>query len=107
MIEVIHGSQNVYADLGFPDAEEMFVKAKLVTKIRQIIKDRGWTQKQAGTVLGMPQPKLSKMLNGQFRGTSEAKMLECLARLGRDVQIVVGPERDSTEAGHVNVIFAA
>jgi len=107
MTDIIHGSRNVYADLEFPDANEMFVKAKLVTKIRQILKERGWTQKQAGQVLGMPQPKLSKMLSGEFRGISEAKMLECLARLGRDVQIVVGPETNRTEAGHVDVVFSA
>ncbi|AIC13648.1 XRE family transcriptional regulator [Xylella fastidiosa] len=38
---------------------------------------------EAADVLGMRQSKLSKMLRGQFRGISEAKMLECLARLGR------------------------
>lgn len=107
MSEFVHGSTNVYADLDFPDAEEMLVKAQLVTKIRQIIKDRGWTQKYAGQVVGLPQPKLSKMLSGEFRGISEAKMLECLARLGRDVQIVVGPEQDRDAVGHVVVVFAA
>jgi hypothetical protein len=50
--------------------------------------------------------KLSKMLRGQFRGISEAKMLDCLARLGRDVQIVVGPARRTSSAGRVAVIFA-
>ncbi len=55
----------------------------------------------------MTQPKLSKMLRGQFRGVSEAKMLECLAKLGRDVQIVVGPARRSAAAGRVEVVFAA
>jgi len=107
MTNVIHGSKNVYADMEFSDTEEMLVKAKLVTKIRQIIKDRGWTQKQAGKVLGMPQPKLSRMFAGEFCGISEAKMLDCLARLGRDVQIVIGPETNRPDAGHVDVVFAA
>jgi predicted XRE-type DNA-binding protein len=43
-------------------------------------------------VLGLTQPKLSKMLRGQFRGISEMKMMDCLIRLGRPVRIVVGPE---------------
>jgi hypothetical protein len=34
-------------------------------------------------------------------------MLELLARLGRNVQIVVGPPRRSTKAGRVEVVFAA
>ena len=55
----------------------------------------------------MTQPKLSKLLRGQFRGLSEVKMMECLARLGRDVQIVVGPARQADTGGRVEVVFAA
>ncbi len=106
MIEIEKGSGNVYADLGMADADEMLVKAQLATKIGEIIKRRGWTQQQAADVLGMTQPKLSKMLRGQFRGVSEAKMLDCLARLGRRVQIVVGPARRTSKGGRVEVVFA-
>jgi predicted XRE-type DNA-binding protein len=108
MIEIRKSSSdNVYADIGLPDAEEMLVKAQLVTKIREIIKARGWTQQQAADVLGLTQPKLSKMLSGQFRGISETKMMECITRLGRDVQIVVSPARHPPETvGHIAVVFA-
>ena len=77
-------SGNVYADLGLPDAEEMLVKARLATKISEIIKHRRLTQQQASEILGMPQSKISNMLRGNFRGISEAKMLECLNLPGRD-----------------------
>lgn len=107
MIEIEEGSGNVYADLGMADADEMIVKAQLAAKIGEIIKSRKWSQQQAADVLGMTQPKLSKMLRGQFRGISEAKMLDCLTRLGRDVQIVVGPARRAPSAGHLAVVFAA
>ena len=88
-------SKNVYEQLGFPDAEEMLVKAQLVVKIAEILKERGWSQQQAAKVLGLTQPKLSKMLRGQFRGISEIKMMDCLVRLGRAVKIVVGPEGEA------------
>ncbi|MGD0630120.1 MAG: helix-turn-helix transcriptional regulator [Terracidiphilus sp.] len=90
-------STNVYAQLGFPDAEEMLVKAQLVQKIAEILCARGWNQQQAAKVLGLTQPKLSKMLRGQFRGISEIKMMDCLIRLGRAVKIVVGPETEAAE----------
>jgi predicted XRE-type DNA-binding protein len=106
MIEIEEGSSNVYADLGVADADEMLVKAQLATKIGEIIKGRKWSQQQAADVLGIPQSKLSKMLRGQFRGVSEAKMLDCLARLGRDVQIVVSPARRAASVGHVAVVFS-
>jgi predicted XRE-type DNA-binding protein len=107
MIAFEESTGNVYADLGHEDVDEILVKAQLATKIGEIIKARKWTRQEASVVLGLTQPKLSKMLRGQFRGISEAKMVDCLARLGRDVQIVVGPARRSVTAGRVAVVFAA
>lgn len=106
MIEIEETTGSVYAALGMEDAEEMLVKAQLATKIGEIIKRRKWSQQQAADVLGIPQSKLSKMLRGQFRGISEAKMLDCLTRLGRDVQIVIGPARRAASVGRVAVVFA-
>ena len=93
----VEEGMNAYADLGFKDADEMLVKAQLVVKIAEILRQRGWSQQQAAKVLGMTQPKLSKMLRGQFRGISEMKMMDCLLRLGRTVKIVVGPATKSAE----------
>jgi predicted XRE-type DNA-binding protein len=105
-VEFDVGSGNVYADLDFPDADEMLVKAQLATKIGEIIKAHRWNQQKAAEVVGLTQPKLSSLLRGQFRGISEAKMLDCLARLGRDVRIVVGPARRDATAGRVAVVFS-
>ena len=99
-------SGNVYADLGLPDAEEMFVKSQLAYKITEIIQTKGWTQQEASRRSGMPQSKLSLLLRGQFRSISEAKMMECLTRLGRPVQMVVGPESRKKIVGPVEVVFA-
>jgi predicted XRE-type DNA-binding protein len=106
MSKIEKGSMNVFADLGVADAEEMLVKAQLAAKIAEIIKLRNLTQTQAASLLGMTQPKLSNMLRGRFRGISEAKMLECMTLLGRDVQIVVKPVSRSRKTGHVSVLFA-
>ena len=88
-IAIEEGSGNPYADLGRPDADDMLVKAGLAHEIAQIIKSRHLTQQRAAELLGMPQPKLSDLLRGKFRGISQAKMIECLNRLGCDVDIVV------------------
>jgi predicted XRE-type DNA-binding protein len=106
MIEIEEGSGNVYQDLGLPNASEMQVKSQLATKIGEIIKARHLTQIQASEILGLSQPKLSEMLRGKFRGISEAKMMECLSRLGRDVQIVVRPAPRSRKEGRIEVVFA-
>jgi len=106
MKKIEKGSGNVYADLGMANSEEMLVKAQLSMKIGEIIKHRKMTQIEAARVLGMPQPKLSNMLRGQFRGISETKMLECLTKLGRDVQIVVKTPTKARKIGAVSVRFA-
>lgn len=92
MDEVMEGTGNVYADIGMPDAETMLVKAQLATAIADSIAMRKLTQQRAAEILGMTQSKLSNLLNGRFRGISEAKMMDCLARLGRDVRIIIGQE---------------
>ena len=102
--EIEEGSTNVYADLGRPDADAMLVKAQLASRIGDIIKRRRLTQATAAEITGLPQPKLSGLLRGQFRGVSEVKMLTCLTRLGRDVRIVVGPARRRAGAGRIEVM---
>ena len=97
---------NVYADLGYADADEMLIKAQLVAKIAEIIKRKGITQTQAAALLEMPQPKLSNLLSGRFRGLSERRLMDCLTKLGRDVQIVVKAAPRSRGNGRLSIVFA-
>ena len=106
MIEIEESTGNVYQDLGYEAAEEMLIKAQLASKISEIIKSRKLSQQQAAIILGIPQPKLSNLLRGQFRGISEQKMFDCLTKLGRDVKIVVSPEKPTVSVGHIAVEFA-
>ncbi len=98
-------TKTAYHELGFRDADAMALKAQLVVKIAEILRERGWTQQRAAKILGLTQPKLSKMLRGEFRGISEIKMMDCLVRLGRGVKIVVGPE-DEKAKNRVEVVAA-
>ena len=104
--EIHEGSENVYRDLGLADAEDMLVKAQLVSKIREIIRSKGLTQVEAARILGLPQPKLSGILRGQFRGVSERKLIDCLTRLGRDVEIVVRDAPRRRTSGKLTVVIA-
>jgi predicted XRE-type DNA-binding protein len=87
-IAIDQGSSNPYADLGYPGADEMLAKARLAHEIGEIICSRHLTQQRAAELLGIPQSKLSEMLRGKFRRISQAEMIECLNRLGRDVDIM-------------------
>jgi len=98
------GSDNVYADLGYADAAEMQRKSQLAGEIARAIKARHLTQAGAAVLLGIDQSKVSRITRGQFRGVSEAKLLELMAKLGRDVKIIVGPVR--RRAGKIELQFA-
>ena len=89
----IDGSTNVYADLGYADAAEMQRKSQLAAEITRVIKARRLTQDGAAALLGIDQSEVLRITKGQFRGVSEAKLLELVARLGHDVKPVVGPVR--------------
>jgi predicted XRE-type DNA-binding protein len=102
---VQRSSGNVYADLGYVDSEDMLLKAQIVGKIAEIIDQRRLTQEQAAKILRLTQPKISRLLRGQFRGVSERRLLRCLTRLGRDVQIVVKPAARRAQ-GRLSVRFA-
>jgi predicted XRE-type DNA-binding protein len=105
-IVIEKGSGNVYADLGYPDREDMLIKAQLVTKIAEIIQQRRLTQAQAAKLLRLTQPKISRLLRGEFRGISERRLLQCLTRLGRDVQIIVKQTPQQRTEGRLTVRFA-
>ena len=95
--------KSVYEDLKYANADEMLIKARLVTEIADQLKLRRLTQAEASELLGFSQPKLSNLLRGQFRGVSEKKLMECLTRLGRDIEIVVRPAPRSRREGKITV----
>jgi predicted XRE-type DNA-binding protein len=93
IIAIEEGSSNVYADLSCADASDMQRKTLIAGEIARSFKARRLTQEDAATLQGIEQSKVSRITRGQFRGVSEAKLLELLARLGNDVKIAVGPVR--------------
>lgn len=102
-IEVQRGSGNVYADLGLPDAEKLKIKTGLVIEIRKAMRSLGLTQQEAAKRMGITQPKVSDMMRGDFANLSERKLMDCLTRLGYDIEISVRPA--NAAVGHL--VFAA
>src|SRR5665811_429619 len=92
-IEVQRSSGNVYADLGLPDAERLKIKTGLVVEIRKSMRRLGLTQQQAAKRMGITQPKVSDMMRGDFSNLSERKLMDCLTRLGYDIEITVRPAK--------------
>ncbi len=103
-IEVEESSGNVFADLGLPDAEALNVKAGLIFQITRAIRHLGLTQGAAAQRMGLTQPKVSNLLRGDFANVSERKLMDCLNRLGYDIEIRMKPA--AGRAGRLTVAIA-
>ncbi|MGL4231078.1 MAG: helix-turn-helix domain-containing protein [Casimicrobium sp.] len=100
-VEVTSSSGNVFADLGLPDAEKLKIKTALVVEIRKAMRALGLTQQAAAKRMGIPQPKVSGMMRGGFTNLSERKLMDCLNRLGYDIEIQV--KRAAAPVGHLTL----
>ena len=103
-VEVQRSSGNVFADLGLPDADKLKIKSGLVIEIRKAMRRLGLTQQEAAKRMGITQPKVSDMMRGDFSNLSERKLMDCLNRLGYDIEIKVKPA--SKPVGHLSLAVA-
>jgi predicted XRE-type DNA-binding protein len=94
MEKVTRGSANVFADLGYADAEERQTKTRLAIEINGLIKGRKLKQAEAGEILGVPQPKVSALANYRLDGFSVERLMAFLTALNQDVEIIIRPRRD-------------
>ena len=95
----IQGTDNVLADLGFDDAEELSAKAVLAVKLNELIDERGLSQTEAAQITGMTQPKVSHVRCYKLQNISLERLMQALVSLDQQVEIVVRPARCSRAAG--------
>lgn len=98
-----HSSGNVFADLGFENAEELKFKTQLIFRIRSAIEARKMTQKEAAKLVGVDASRLSKMLRGEFDSFSTDKLFDVLGKLGRRIEVRVLDDVEESQAGLVLV----
>lgn len=101
-IDIEHGTGNVFADLGLLDAVDRQTKTRLALELNEIVKARKLRQVAAAKLLGIPQSKVSALVNYRLDGFSVERLMGFLTLLNRDVEIVIRPSRDDQE-GHVSV----
>lgn len=103
-VEVEVGSGNVFADLSLPSADKLQIKSGLTIEIARAIRERGFTQAEAAERMGLTQPKVSSLLRGEFSNFSERKLMDCLSRLGYDIEIRM--RKTSGSVGHLMLVHA-
>jgi len=87
------GSNNIFRDLGFneAEAEEAVAKSELISAIGATIKRRRLTQMEAARLCETDQPTLSKVLRGRMESVTIDRLAAWLKALGRTIEIRVRP----------------
>ena len=85
----IQGSGNVFVDLGFDPAEAkiLALRAAVMIRIEQYLKEQGWTQAEAAKRLGITQPRVSRLIKGRWQDFSLDMLLTLAARAGLEPEL--------------------
>jgi len=100
---ITRGSDNLFADLGFPDAEERQTRLWLAYSINQALAGRGLTQAASAALLGITQPKVSALQRYKLEGFSLERLMGFLTSLDLDIEIVIRKKRRSHPTGQIRV----
>lgn len=93
-VTFLEGTDNIYRDLGFPEAEavSLLARAKLMMTIEKTIKEKSLTQSEAAKLLGVSQPRLSDLYNGKLEKFTIDMLVKWLSKLGKQVTINVADQ---------------
>ena len=104
---ITRGSGNVFKDIGLPDPEAALVRSRIMSRVTEIIKKQGLTQKEAGKILGLKQGRISELMNGKLSLFSLEHLYKLLNALERDVEIIIKPKTKYESRATTSVLFAA
>ncbi len=102
-IEFEMSSGNVFADLGFDNAEEMLLKSELVRQINSTIKGRELNSAQAKSLLNIDDAMLSNLSRGRLTELTLENLFRYLNMLGRDLEVVLKPLSTPSTQGKLKV----
>ena len=103
---ITRGTTNVFADLGFADAEERQTKLRLAHAINTILEKKRLLQADAAKVLGINQPKVSALARYKLDGFSVERLMLFLTALDRDVEIVIKKKGSVRKPARITVVAA-
>jgi predicted XRE-type DNA-binding protein len=103
---IVRSSGNVFADLGFADADERQTKVRLAVAINDLLRRRGLSQGKAAEQLGINQPKVSALSKYRLEGFSVERLMRFLTSLNQDIEIIIRNKPRTGRAGRVFVTAA-
>ncbi|SEO80289.1 helix-turn-helix domain-containing protein [Aquisalimonas asiatica] len=73
-------------------AENMKLRAELMTQIRDYVEGLSMTQQAAAKTLGLTQPRLNDLLRGRLDKFSLDMLVNVLARAGKHVNVTISDQ---------------
>ena len=88
-LDAVAGSDNVFRDLGFPEAEAqtMLLRTDLAIHIRKAIEKIGITQAAAAKRAGITQPRMNDLVKGRAEKFTLDALVKVASRFGYSVQL--------------------
>ena len=88
-LSIANSSENVFRDLGFPEAEaqNLLLRADLSIHIRRIITKLGITQAEAAKLAGITQPRMNDLVKGRTEKFTLDALVNVAAKLGYTVKL--------------------
>lgn len=85
-------SRNPFLDLGFTreEATTLHIRSQLAAALEQYISRKGWSQTEAAQTLKVPQPTISKIINGNIEKLSIEFLVKLAVRAGLPVSVSAG-----------------
>ncbi len=99
------GSDNIFADLGLDDADELYTRACLGVQVMKILRERQYSQKDAAEFLGVKQPEVSALMRAKFSRFSQERLIGFLNKLDQKVTIQVSHHHEGEP--YQQVVFVA
>lgn len=88
-MDLIHGSGNVFQDLGLPDSAREQLRALLAAKIIGVLDDCKLTVRSAQDLTGVAAADFSRIRNARLGRFTIDRLLTILDRLGQDVAVSI------------------
>ena len=88
-IEVVRGSGNVFADLGYPDAQLRQLKSILAAEIVKALDEEGLTVRKAEARTGIAAADFSRIRQVQLGRFTVDRLMNVLAKLDQEVDVQV------------------
>jgi len=92
-------TDNIFADLGLKNAEELMARSDLMSEVVSIIRNSGLSQKVIATILGISAPKVSALMTGKINDFSNDTLMNYLTLLGCNIEIKVLPQHRVSRSG--------